>query len=163
MREGPESNLPRASGQSVSSGLVGTCWTTLTVTLSTTNPNATTITTSLDFSFAIDPIFPHELKPDLLEDDPCYLGYLDSLLLASVLDSLFNFQLDRGFDFFERPRSLTNVSSALSEVNNKPFIIKSPMSREKHNKSVVDMHNSLPLDVDDDNTNANEKGTWQMW
>ena len=82
----------------------------------------------------------------------------------SVSGSLSNFQLDRGFDFFERSRSLTNVSSALSEVNNKPSPIESLVSREKHNKSVVDMHNSLPVDVDvdDDNANANEKGTWQM-
>ena len=38
------------------------------------------------------------------------------------------------------------------------------MLREKHNKSAVDMHNSLSMDVDvdDDNANANEKGTWQM-
>ena len=134
-------------------------------TLSTTNPNASTITTSLGFSSAIDPIFAREFfEPELFEDDPCYLGNLDSLLLASVSGSLSNFQLDRGFDFFERSRSLTNVSSALSEVNNKPSPIESPMSREKLNKSVVDMHNSLPVDVDvdDDNANANEKGTWQM-
>ncbi|XP_044473440.1 stress response protein nst1-like [Mangifera indica] len=137
--------------------------------------------TSLGFSPAIEPILPHvgdgphEFMPEETElfEDPCYVPDPISLL-GPVSESLDNFQLDLGPGFAkdigsERSHTLKNASSAF-EVS-KPAPIESPLSRlrvadEKHNNSnwfpstskVQDVH-TYPVD----DTNANGKGTWQMW
>ncbi|XWS22096.1 hypothetical protein CRYUN_Cryun29cG0005200 [Craigia yunnanensis] len=135
---------------------------------------------SLGFSPAIEPIFPrtieglHEFileEPELFED-PCYVPDPVSLL-GPVSESLDNFQLDLGAGFgmdmgMERPCDLKNISAS-SEIN-KPSPIESSLSRlrspdERHNNSnrfpttpkAQDLR-TFPVD-----TNADEKGTWQMW
>ncbi|GMN40530.1 hypothetical protein TIFTF001_009750 [Ficus carica] len=140
-----------------------------------TYPNGS-ISSSLGFSPAIEPIFPRvgeahrehiPEEPELFED-PCYIPDPVSLL-GPVSESLDNFQLDLGtnpaLDFgLERPRTLKNVS-ATYDVS-RPSPIESPMSREKHNISsrfpttpkAQDMH-SLPVD----DANPSETGMWQMW
>ncbi|XVE84363.1 hypothetical protein DITRI_Ditri17bG0006300 [Diplodiscus trichospermus] len=136
---------------------------------------------SLGFSPAIEPIFPnaaeglHEFKPEEPElfEDPCYVPDPVSLL-GPVSESLDNFQLDLGAGFgmdmgMERSHALKNLSAS-SEIN-KPSPIESPLSRlrstdERHNNSnrfpttpkAQDLHTFPVAD-----SNANEKGTWQMW
>ncbi|CAL5420423.1 unnamed protein product [Camellia sinensis] len=111
-------------------------------------------------------------ESDIFED-PCYVP--DPVtLLGPVSESLNNFQLDLGTGFatdmgLEKPRALKNVS-ACAEIN-RPSPIESParirVSDERHSNSnrcpsttkAQDMHTSPA----DDSSNANEKGTWQMW
>ena len=146
-------------------------------------PNGSTGCSS-GFSPAIDPLFPrvgegtHEFiseDPELFED-PCYVPDPVSLL-GPVSESLDNFQLDLGAGFvpdagLERNRALKNVHAS-AEVNRpSPSPIVSPLSRlrlgdDRHGNSnrfpstpkTQDMH-SIPME---DLSNANEKGTWQMW
>ncbi|KAK3015331.1 hypothetical protein RJ639_005986 [Escallonia herrerae] len=117
---------------------------------------------------------PSEFLPEESDifEDPCYIPYPVSLL-GPVSESLDHFQLDHGFVTnmgLEKPRPLKNMSAS-SEVS-RPSPIESPMSRirvsdERHANSFLlsgtpkaqDMRN-LPMD---DSSNANEKGTWQMW
>ncbi|XP_021893871.1 uncharacterized protein LOC110811627 [Carica papaya] len=139
------------------------------------------ISSTLGFSPVIEPIFPrvaegsHEFIPEEPElfEDPCYVPDPVSLL-GPVSESLDNFQLDLGAGFganmgLERPLGLKNVSAA-SEIS-KPSPIESPLSRlrtadEKHNSpnwfsgtpKSQDVH-VFPVD----DSNVNEKGTWQMW
>ncbi|XWS35394.1 hypothetical protein CRYUN_Cryun21dG0122700 [Craigia yunnanensis] len=136
---------------------------------------------SLGLSPAIEPIFPraaeglHEFIPEEPElfKDPCYVPDPVSLV-GPVSESLDNFQLDLGVGFgknmgMERPCDLKNISAS-SEIS-KPSPIEAPLSRlrsadERHNNSnrfpttpnAQDLH-TFPVD----DTNANEKGTWQMW
>ncbi|XWS13067.1 hypothetical protein CRYUN_Cryun36dG0005700 [Craigia yunnanensis] len=145
-----------------------------------TYPNGAA-SSSLGFSPAIEPIFPcpseglHEFIPEEPElfEDPCYVPDPVSLL-GPVSESLDNFQLDLGAGFgmdmgMERPRALKNIPAS-SEIS-KPSPIESPLSRlryadERHNNSnrfpttpkAQDLH-TYPVD----DTNSNEKGTWQMW
>ncbi|XVF65923.1 hypothetical protein PTKIN_Ptkin09bG0290000 [Pterospermum kingtungense] len=136
---------------------------------------------SLGFSPAIEPIFPRAAEglhdsipeePELFED-PCYVPDPVSLL-GPVSESLDNFQLDLGAGFGmdmrkERPHALKNMSGS-SEIN-KPSPIESPLSRlrsadERHNNSNRFPATSKAQDLNTftvDDTNVNEKGTWQMW
>ncbi|KAG6640311.1 uncharacterized protein LOC122278268 isoform X2 [Carya illinoinensis] len=139
-----------------------------------TYPNGST-SSSLGFSPATEPIFPHfrepssefiHEEPDLFED-PCYVPDPVSLL-GPVSESLDNFQLDRtGFATdmgLERPYSLKKVSAS-SDIN-KQSPIEYPMPQEKHNTSTwfpsthrtQDLH-TLPVN----DATSNEAGTWQMW
>ncbi|XWS09485.1 hypothetical protein CRYUN_Cryun40dG0088700 [Craigia yunnanensis] len=136
---------------------------------------------SLGCSPAIEPIFSraaegfHEYIPEEPElfEDPCYVPDPVSLL-GPVSESLDNFQLDLGAGFgmdrgMERPRALKNISAS-SEIN-RPSPIESPLSRsrsadERHNNSNRFPNTSKAQDINTfsvDDTNANEKGTWQMW
>ncbi|XVF84195.1 hypothetical protein PTKIN_Ptkin17bG0006000 [Pterospermum kingtungense] len=136
---------------------------------------------SLGFSPAIEPIFPpasegrHEFiheEPELFED-PCYVPDPVSLL-GPVSESLDNFQLDLGTGFgmdmgMERPHAMKNITAS-SEIN-KPSPIESPLSRlwsadERHNNcnrfpTTPKAQDLQTFPVAD--TNASEKGTWQMW
>lgn len=148
-----------------------------------TFPNGSTSSSS-GFPSAIDPLFPragegtHEFMsedPELFED-PCYVPDPVSLL-GPVSESLDNFQLDLGAGFvpdlgLERTHALKNVPVS-AEVNRpSPSPIVSPLSRlrisdDRHGNSsrfpgtpkTQDLHH-LPMD---DLSNANDKGTWQMW
>ncbi|XP_022982580.1 uncharacterized protein LOC111481413 [Cucurbita maxima] len=129
---------------------------------------------SLGFSPVIEPQFPrvaegsHECMPEEPElfEDPCYIPDVVSLL-GPVSESLDNFRLDLGAGFateigMERPRTLKTASSEI----NKPSPIESPLSREKHNCSNNFPSTPKALDLRSppkDDTNANDKGTWQMW
>ncbi|XVF29689.1 hypothetical protein REPUB_Repub15cG0143700 [Reevesia pubescens] len=136
---------------------------------------------SLGFSPAIEPIFPraaeglHELIPEEPElfEDPCYVPDPVSLL-GPVSESLDNFQLDLGAGFgmnmgMERPRALKNISAS-AEIN-KLSPIESPLSRlryadERRNNSNRFLTNPKAQDLHTfpvNDTNANERGTWQMW
>ncbi|KAG8499208.1 hypothetical protein CXB51_005617 [Gossypium anomalum] len=124
---------------------------------------------SLGFSPAIEPIFPRAAEglseiipeePELFED-PCYVPDPVSLL-GPVSESLDNFQLDLGAGFgtdveMERPRGLKNISAS-SEIN-KPSPIESPLSRSRSATPKAQDLQTSPVD----DTNANEKRTWQMW
>ncbi|XP_022934465.1 uncharacterized protein LOC111441636 [Cucurbita moschata] len=129
---------------------------------------------SLGFLPVIEPQFPHAAEgshecmpeePELFED-PCYIPDVVSLL-GPVSESLDNFRLDLGAGFaseigMERPRTLKTASSEI----NKPSPIESPLSREKHNCSNNFPSTPKALDLRSppkDDTNANDKGTWQMW
>ncbi|OMO53107.1 hypothetical protein CCACVL1_28875 [Corchorus capsularis] len=134
---------------------------------------------SLGFSPAIEPIFPrageglHDfITEEELFEDPCYVPDPVSLL-GPVSESLDNFQLDLGAGFgmdmgMERPRTLKNISA--SEIS-KPSPIESPLSRlrsadERHNNSTRFPTTPKAQDLRTfpmDDTNANDKGTWQMW
>ncbi|KAH1155479.1 hypothetical protein GLYMA_18G212400v4 [Glycine max] len=131
---------------------------------------------SLGFSPAIEPFFPpvgntsHDFRQDEQElfEDPCYVPDPVSLL-GPVSESLDNFQLDLGIGFgtdneMTKPHSLKSISAG-SDVN-KPSLIESPSSREKH--SCSNWFPSTPNGQDKhgfplDDAAANEKGTWQMW
>ncbi|XVE80773.1 hypothetical protein DITRI_Ditri15bG0007300 [Diplodiscus trichospermus] len=135
---------------------------------------------SLGFSPSVEPIFHcnkgiHQFIPEEPEpfQDPCYVSDPVSLL-GPVSESLDNFQLDSGAGFGmdmerERPRASKNLSAS-SEIN-KPSPIESPLSRlrsadERHNNSNRFLFTPKPQDLHTfpvDDTNANEKGTWQMW
>ncbi|KAH1097387.1 hypothetical protein J1N35_014308 [Gossypium stocksii] len=124
---------------------------------------------SLGFSPAIEPIFPRAAEglseiipeePELFED-PCYVPDPVSLL-GPVSESLDNFQLDLGAGFgmdvgTERPCGLKNISAS-SEIN-KPSPIASPLSRSRSATPKAQDLQTSPVD----DTNANEKRTWQMW
>ncbi|KAE8698031.1 adenine/guanine permease AZG1-like [Hibiscus syriacus] len=138
---------------------------------------------SLGFSPAVGPVFSsaseglREFIPEEPEhfEDPCYVPDPVSLL-GPVSELLDNFQLASGAGYgrdtsigMERPQAMNNISTS-SEVN-KPLPIQCPLSRlrsadEGHNNSnrfpttpkSQDLRFS-PVDV----TNANDKGTWQMW
>ncbi|PPS18675.1 hypothetical protein GOBAR_AA01905 [Gossypium barbadense] len=124
---------------------------------------------SLGFSPAIEPIFPRAAEglseiipeePELFED-PCYVPDPVSLL-GPVSESLDNFQLDLGAGFgmdvgTERPCGLKNISAS-SEIN-KPSPIESPLSRSRCATPKAQDLQTSPVD----DTNANEKRTWQMW
>ncbi|KAK8704698.1 hypothetical protein V6N13_048314 [Hibiscus sabdariffa] len=136
---------------------------------------------NLGFSPAIEPNLAraadgiHEFiqeEPELFED-PCYVPDPVSLL-GPVSESLDNFQLDLGAGFgmdvgMERPFGLKNISAS-SEIS-KPSPIESPLSRsrpadERHTYSsrppaTLKAQDLQSFPVDD--TNTNEKGTWQMW
>lgn len=103
-------------------------------------------------------------ESDIFED-PCYVPDPVSLL-GPVSESLNNFQLDLGSE----PCAIKNIHVS-SDVN-RPSPIESPLSRlresdERHasffhfqnTPKVQDMQN-MPVDA---LSNANEKGTWQMW
>ncbi|PPD93505.1 hypothetical protein GOBAR_DD09557 [Gossypium barbadense] len=124
---------------------------------------------SLGFSPAIEPTFRRAAEglseiipeePELFED-PCYVPDPVSLL-GPVSESLDNFQLDLGAGFgtdvgMERPRGLKNISAS-SEIN-KPSPIESPLSRSRSATPKAQDLQTSPVD----DTNANEKRTWQMW
>ncbi|XP_031396497.1 stress response protein nst1 [Punica granatum] len=138
-----------------------------------------TPSSSLGFSPAIEPIFPHlgekphenmPEEPELFED-PCYVPDPVSLL-GPVSESLENFQLDLGSGFIsdmelEKPR-IPKTSAIASEIS-RPSPIESPMSRQrivddKHGSSIrlpttpksQEKHSSLVEDV-------NDEKTWQLW
>ncbi|XP_059668123.1 stress response protein NST1-like isoform X2 [Cornus florida] len=112
-------------------------------------------------------------ESDIFED-PCYVPDPVSLL-GPVSESLDNFQLDVGVGFndlgLEKPRALNNIS-APSEVN-RPSPIESPMmSRSRVSDERYSSSNRFPITPKaqdgfaspmDSMSNANEKGTWQMW
>ncbi|KAF5747668.1 hypothetical protein HS088_TW05G00395 [Tripterygium wilfordii] len=136
---------------------------------------------SLGFSSTIEPVFPHigegphDLIPEEVFEDPCYIPDPMSLL-GPVSESLDNFHLDLGTGFgpdlgLERPHVMKNISP-LPEVH-KPSPIESPLSRSRmadeklnnYNRSsgtpTVQHLHALP--GNDANVNTSEKGTWQMW
>ncbi|KAL2330562.1 hypothetical protein Fmac_018143 [Flemingia macrophylla] len=131
---------------------------------------------SLGFPPPIEPFFSpvgntsHDFRQEDQElfEDPCNVPDPVSLL-GPVSESLDNFQLDLGTGFgtdieVAKPHSLKSMSAA-SDVN-KLSPIESPSSQDKH--SFSNRFPSTPKDQDkhgfpQDDSTANEKGTWQMW
>ncbi|KAG9137891.1 hypothetical protein Leryth_021191 [Lithospermum erythrorhizon] len=109
---------------------------------------------------------PAQFLPEESEifEDPCYVPDPVSLL-GPVSESLDNFQLDLGFE-----GDTTMEKSSGLKIHNKPSPIESPMSRlrvpeERHPTSSLfpstpKAQDDVPVDYSSD---ANEKGTWQMW
>ncbi|KAI3447846.1 hypothetical protein Pfo_004511 [Paulownia fortunei] len=110
---------------------------------------------------------PHQFLPEESEifEDPCYVPDPVSLL-GPVSESLDNFQLDFGFATdtgMEKPFAMKTIA-APSEVT-KPSPIESPLSRlrvseERHAGSFL--FPSTPR-AQDNSSNVNDSGTWQMW
>ncbi|KAK4775913.1 hypothetical protein SAY87_023874 [Trapa incisa] len=136
---------------------------------------------SLGFSLAIEPIFPHlrerphenmPEEPELFED-PCYVPDPVSLL-GPVSESLNNFQLDVGSTFvsgigLEKSR-IQKVSSVASEIS-RPSPIESPLSRlrvvdDKHGD--ISCRPTTPMSQEQqsypvEDSSGNDEKIWQMW